>query len=359
MPFRKNPETVRRIFETGKPVVSDLYLGALTKRPLIGIDVPVITKGKVVYDLAMTFPPDGMSSLLKQQRFPLGGYGSVLDSRGAVVARSVSQSRHVGGRGATALQHAMSLASEGGLESTNLDGTPVLAAFCRSPLSNWSVVIGVGMNEQRSKILIVDDDPTNIRFLEGALKRDYQLHVAANGFEAIRQVKSQAPDRILLDVMMPDLNGFEVAKAIKSDESFADIPIIFLSARDPCGTEAEGLEVGGIDYLSKPVEVQLLKLRIRNHLELKGRNDLIRCLRDLLEITNADLEAALARVKRLESTLAICMHCKSVRNTAASWQGIEEYLLIHADALFSHGICPKCLAKHYPDFAETGCGCAL
>jgi DNA-binding response OmpR family regulator len=203
------------------------------------------------------------------------------------------------------------------------------------------------MSEAIARILVVDDEPTNIRFLEGVLKGRYQVISASNGFEAIMRVKELAPDLILLDVMMPDLNGFDVVRVLKAEESFAEIPVIFLTAMDSCEAEAEGLGAGGIDYLTKPVDVALLLLRVRNHLELKLKNDLIRQQRDELRLCNASLEAALARIRTLEGTLSICMHCKSIRNDGASWQKIEEYLLLHTDASFSHGICPECLVRHY------------
>ena len=102
-------------------------------------------------------------------------------------------------------------------------------------------------------------------------------------------------------------------------------------------------------YVIKPVNVELLKLRISNHLELKRQNDLIREQRDLLASQKSELEAAFDRIKRLEGIIPICMHCKSIRKDDASWVVLEKYIMDHSDAYFSHGICPGCLAKHYPD----------
>jgi len=208
------------------------------------------------------------------------------------------------------------------------------------------------MGGEQMKVLVVDDEPTNVQLLAGALKRRYRVLRAGNGYEAISLVKQEVPDLILLDVMMPDLSGFEVARLIKADEALSVIPIIFLTALDSSEAMAEGLEAGGIDYLSKPVDLNLLKLRVHNHLELKLRTDLIREQRDELQRINDALEAALARIKRLEGTFAICMHCKSIRSDQETWQKIEEYLLEHTDALFSHGICPSCLARHYPSYGS-------
>ncbi|GFO60554.1 hypothetical protein GMST_28790 [Geomonas silvestris] len=206
------------------------------------------------------------------------------------------------------------------------------------------------MREDAFKVLVVDDEPINVQLLAGALKKRYRVLCAGNGYEAITLVKEEVPDLILLDVMMPDVSGFEVARLIKADELLAAIPIIFLTALDSCEAMAEGLEAGAIDYLNKPVNLNLLKLRVHNHLELKRRTDLIREQRDELQRANQALEAAFARIKRLEGTFAICMHCKSIRSDQESWQKIEEYLLEHTDALFSHGICPSCLSRHYPNY---------
>ena len=121
----------------------------------------------------------------------------------------------------------------------------------------------------RFRILLVDDDLINIQFMTSSLKDEYDILTAQNGHDAISQVKEHDPDLILLDVMMPDMNGFDVCKIIKSDEAFAEIPVIFLTALDTLEGALRGLELGGIDYLIKPVNYDLLKLRVRNHIALK------------------------------------------------------------------------------------------
>lgn len=201
---------------------------------------------------------------------------------------------------------------------------------------------------KRFRILVVDDEVINIRVVTAALKDEYEIFSAQNGYDAISQLKEHKPDLILLDVMMPDLSGFDVCGIIRADDAFADIPIIFLTAMDSAEGEMRGLELGGIDYLAKPVNFVLLKLRVRNHLELKERNEVVRQQRDLLICRTKELEAALARVKRLEGIIPICMHCKSIRTDSNSWQQLEAYFSENSDALFSHGICPACRAKHYP-----------
>ena len=107
-------------------------------------------------------------------------------------------------------------------------------------------------------ILIVDDDPINIQLLSKALEKTYDIYTALNGFDAISQVKESQPDLLILDVMMPDLSGFDVCQAIKAEEAYADIPILFLTAKDTIEAEIIGLGLGGIDYLKKPVNLDLL-----------------------------------------------------------------------------------------------------
>ncbi|KAB0670242.1 hypothetical protein F6V30_08790 [Oryzomonas sagensis] len=143
LPRRKNAETVARIFQSGKPLVSDLFYGAVTRRPLIGIDVPVFRDGRVVYDLAMTFPSDRLASILTALKLPPEWYGSILDSRRVVAAKTQSPERGVGVHVTPALNRAMARAMEGTAEIVNLEGRPVFATFCRSAMSNWTVAIAV------------------------------------------------------------------------------------------------------------------------------------------------------------------------------------------------------------------------
>ena len=173
----------------------------------------------------------------------------------------------------------------------------------------------------KPRILIVDDDPTNIQLLTRVLQGTYDISTATNGCDAISQVKNALPDLLILDVMMPDLSGFDVCKIIKAEEIFADIPILFLTAKDSIESEIVGLELGGIDYLKKPVNLDLLKLRVRNHIELKRRNDLVKEQRD-------QLEAALARIKQLEGIIPICSYCKKVRDDKSTRTQLEWYMVI-------------------------------
>lgn len=201
------------------------------------------------------------------------------------------------------------------------------------------------MMNKRSKILVVDDDSVNIRVITAALKDDYDILFALNAQDAIRQLREVKPDLILLDVMMPEVSGFDLCVMIKADDNFADLPIIFLTALDSTDGELQGLKLGGVDYITKPVNFSLLKQRIRNHLDLKEQKDQVIAQRNLLERKNEELESALARVKHLEGIIPICMYCKKIRDDRNSWHQLEQYISDHSEALFSHGICPHCAAE--------------
>jgi len=143
LPKRKNLEAVRSVFESGKPLVGDLFYGAVTRRPMIGIDVPVFRDGKVAYDLAMTFPSDRLASILGSLHLPKEWYGTLLDSKQVVVTRTRNPERFVGVKATAALRQAITVTAEGTTENTNLEGISVLTTFSRSALSNWTVLIGV------------------------------------------------------------------------------------------------------------------------------------------------------------------------------------------------------------------------
>jgi len=198
---------------------------------------------------------------------------------------------------------------------------------------------------KRFRILVVDDEPVNIQLISSVLKDEFDILTALNGHDAISHTKEYKPDLILLDVMMPDINGFDVCKIIKANSSFVDIPVIFLTALDTQEGALQGLELGGIDYLSKPVNLALLRLRVRNHIEAKERNDLVKEQRDQLARQKEELEAALSQVKQLEGIIPICTYCKKIRDDQKSWHQLETYISQHSEAVFSHGACPECLAE--------------
>lgn len=121
------------------------------------------------------------------------------------------------------------------------------------------------------RVLIVDDDAQIRRFLKYILvSADYEVAEASNGFEALAQAASQRPDAILLDVMMPELDGFETCRRLRNLPNMATVPIIILSAKDQVSDKVEGFKVGATDYLTKPVERAELLARLEAHLRVVG-----------------------------------------------------------------------------------------
>ena len=199
------------------------------------------------------------------------------------------------------------------------------------------------------RILIVDDEPGNIQLLKKALQEKYEIFSASNGFDAMALIKVTLPDMVILDVMMPEISGYEVCRMIKEDDNYAEIPILFLTALEAPEAEIFGLDVGGIDFLTKPVNLEMLKLRVRNHIKLKQRNDLVREQKDQLEVAYLEikeqrdlLEEVLSQIKQLEGIIPICSYCKKIRDDHEVWQRLETYICQHSEAVFSHGICPEC-----------------
>ncbi len=201
------------------------------------------------------------------------------------------------------------------------------------------------MEEDKFHILIVDDELINVQVLMAALKGEYDITYALGGHAALGMLHERKPDLILLDVMMPDLNGFEVCRILKGDEAYAHIPVIFLTALNSIDNEKEGLKAGAIDYLTKPVNIDLVRLRVRNHITLVKSTGIIRQQRDLLIRQKEELEASMARIRQLEGIIPICMYCKQIRDSGNVWHQLESYIAHHSDAVFSHGVCPVCYEK--------------
>ena len=123
---------------------------------------------------------------------------------------------------------------------------------------------------RRYKVLIVDDALDNIKILIDLLRNDYDTFFSKSGKKALQLVKTVRPDIILLDVVMPEMDGYEVCSRLKKDKLSADIPVIFISARNQVGDETMGLDLGAVDYIAKPISPPILKARIRNHLKLSN-----------------------------------------------------------------------------------------
>jgi CheY-like chemotaxis protein len=171
---------------------------------------------------------------------------------------------------------------------------------------------------QPSLVLIVDDEPKNLQVV-GSLLRDkgYDVVFATNGPEALDALRLTPPDLVLLDVMMPDMDGYEVCRRIKQNPLTRKIPVIFLTAKSETEDIVRGFREGGVDYVTKPFRAEELLARVHTHVQLFKLKDLI----------------------------PICMYCHKIRQEAEYWERIEEFLAREAGADLTHSICPECFQK--------------
>ena len=148
------------------------------------------------------------------------------------------------------------------------------------------------------RILIVDDSPTSIQILAEELKATYYITIANSGAAALKIANSNTPpDLILLDVIMPEMDGYEVCRQLKAGDATKNIPIIFVTAKNEAADEEYGLNLGAVDYITKPFHLAIIRARVKNHLSLKQKTDLLESLAQLDGLTD------IPNRRRLEITL--------------------------------------------------------
>ncbi len=137
---------------------------------------------------------------------------------------------------------------------------------------------------QKPAILVVDDTPDNLTLMSGLLKQTYSVKLATNGEKALQLAgAANKPDLIILDIMMPGMSGFEVCERLKSDASTRDIPVIFLTAMTSTEDERKGLELGAVDFITKPVNPPIVMARVATHLQVKAAADFLRDKNEYLD----------------------------------------------------------------------------
>ena len=138
---------------------------------------------------------------------------------------------------------------------------------------------------ERPRLLIVDDQPVNIQALYQIFAKDSEVFMATNGKQAIEVCRQKRPDLILLDVLMPELDGIEVCNILKADAETQNIPIIFVTSQESPEEDTRGLEVGAVDFITKPVNPAVVRARVRTHLTLKIQSDALRALASIDGLT--------------------------------------------------------------------------
>ena len=130
--------------------------------------------------------------------------------------------------------------------------------------------------ESKPKLLIVDDQTINIQVLHQAFAAEFQIFMATSGAKALATCAAHLPDLVLLDVMMPEMDGYEVCTRLKANPLTADIPVIFVTAHTDDASEEHGLDVGAVDFISKPINMKIVRARVKAHIALKRQSDILR-----------------------------------------------------------------------------------
>jgi len=192
-------------------------------------------------------------------------------------------------------------------------------------------------------VLVAEDDSLVSDIIQSQLESIgcVVLGKASDGFQAVQKAIDLDPDIVLMDIEMPGQHGLEATRHIQSSRPR---PVVLLTAHDTPALLARAGEVGVGGYIVKPTSPQELDRTLAIAMARFG---------DLMELRrlNDELRGALASVKRLSGMLPICANCKKIRDDTGYWQSVEAYLIEHTDAMFSHGCCPECRKKLYPEFA--------
>lgn len=239
-------------------------------------------------------------------------------------------------------------------------------------------------------VLVVDDSATQAEQLCSLLSsHGFIVTVATNGMDALELIRLCPPSLVLSDIVMPVMDGYQLCAAIRSDTAISHLPVVLLTSLSRSEDILSALQCGADYFISKPFNEEYLLSRMKNILgsiNLRSRvnsgpgseiffqgkkfnikadmqraldllistyetvvikNSELNTMQNVLSEKVLDLEQALARVKRLEGIIPICMCCKKIRNDKSSWQQLEQYISEHSEALFSHGICPECAVAHY------------
>jgi sigma-B regulation protein RsbU (phosphoserine phosphatase) len=196
------------------------------------------------------------------------------------------------------------------------------------------------------KILIAEDEDLSRKILQTILiKEGHGVVAVEDGQKALAIFEKEAPDMLITDWMMPDLDGLELCRRVRALHFSSYVYIILLTALTEKERIIEGLDAGADDYVTKPYDRTELLARVR-------AGERVIQLEKSLRQKNNELLEALVQVKQLKGLLPICMFCKKIRNDENYWQQVEQYLVEHTEADFSHSICPECLEKNYPDHAK-------
>ncbi len=182
-------------------------------------------------------------------------------------------------------------------------------------------------SREKNIIYVIDDKLENIKLLGTLLiENKYEPMVFLSAKDALESIREIKPELILLDIMMPEMDGYEMCKVLKAEDLFKDIPVIFLTGKTDTDDLVKGFDVGAADYVKKPFESAELLARIKTHIGFKKARE---------------------KIKNLNGLLPICSNCKKIRNDKGYWKQIDVYIQKHSEAEFTHSMCPECSDKLY------------
>ncbi len=242
--------------------------------------------------------------------------------------------------------------------------------------------------KENSEILVVEDSLTQALQLQNLLEENgYYVTTAGDGRAALILLEKKLPDLVISDILMPEMDGYDLCRMIKGDERWKALPVILLTQLTEAEDIVRGLESGADNFVIKPYEPKLLisqieyilvnrairenprtemgievffagkkhfinsdRIQILDLLFSSYENSLIQ--KRKLEKLNKELNEALSTIKTLHGIIPICASCKKIRNDAGAWKQVDAYIAEHTEAQFSHGICPDCAKKLYPNLVK-------
>ncbi len=209
--------------------------------------------------------------------------------------------------------------------------------------------------ENKINILIVDDRPENLLSMESLIESpELNIVRASSGNESLGLMLDYEFAIVLLDVQMPGMDGFETAELMRGSEKTKHVPIIFVTALSKDQKYVfRGYESGAVDYLFKPLEPEILKSKVKIFCEIYRQKRIIQNQLTEIEKKNDVLQRQLKEIKVLKGFLPICASCKKIRDDKGYWTQVEKYVADHSEAKFSHGICPDCAKKLYPEYTTS------
>lgn len=208
------------------------------------------------------------------------------------------------------------------------------------------------MKPEKLKVLAIDDNWDNLDSVKHALSRAFPgsvVFTADSGAQGLAIARREDPDAVLLDLVMPGMGGLEVCRRLKADDLLKHIPVVFVAADlSDKETRVKAVEAGADGFLCKPFDLEELVSQIRTMAKIKAPGGQAAPEAERLQ----RLDKALSRPGDKSRLLSICSSCKRVRNDKNSWEDVEAYIKAHTNITFTHGCCPDCAKRLYPELMK-------